>query len=136
MDFSAFYRVVCQELCRKKICRTVRLNTLLCDEKMRSITGLICLISSATAWAEEAVFLGQVIDPSASVTQIRVCGSDEIVQFGVMASNQYFWFMRKLAEESEAGSVLVEVRGERNGDTLERMSILSIEHGACDPAGT
>jgi len=30
MDFSAFYRVVCQELCRKKICRTVRLNTLLC----------------------------------------------------------------------------------------------------------
>ena len=29
MDFSAFYRVVCQELCRKKICRTVRLNTLL-----------------------------------------------------------------------------------------------------------
>jgi len=29
MDFSAFYRVVCQELCRKKICRIVRLNTLL-----------------------------------------------------------------------------------------------------------
>ena len=112
------------------------LRRALCDEKMRSLAGLIFLISSATAWAEEAVFLGQVIDPSASANQIRLCGSDEIVQFGVMASNQYDWFMRKLAEESESGSVLVEVRGERNGDTLERMSILRIENGACDPEGT
>ena len=37
MDFSAFYRVVCQELCRKKICRTVRLNTLLGEKDGRVI---------------------------------------------------------------------------------------------------
>ena len=103
---------------------------------MRALASLLCLLSTATVSAEEAVLLGQVVDPGGSATRIRVCGSDTIIRLGVMASNQHVWFMRKLSEASEAGPVLVEVRGEISGDTLERMDIITVETGVCDAAGT
>lgn len=53
-----------------------------------------------------------------------------------MASNQYVGFMSKVNEASESGSVLVQVRGQWDGHTLERMHIIRVENGACSGAGT
>lgn len=103
---------------------------------MRVFALFIFSLSSAVIAAEDILVFGQVVDPAASPMLLRVCGTDKNVRLGVMASAKYDWFVRQVSEKSSSGSVLVEVRGKWNGESLEQMDILNVESGACNTAGT
>jgi hypothetical protein len=66
----------------------------------RSFSVACVLALTAVAYADQSVVTGQLTFNSAGVGQIAECGTQRIIEFGVMASTPYFQFAKRYEEIS------------------------------------
>jgi hypothetical protein len=105
----------------------------------RRLKVVACALAAiAAAHADESVIEGQLTFNSQGVGQIVECGTQRVIELGVMASNPYFHFSRRYDEVFGDGKkpVLVKLAGRLVSSSegslvLEAPRMVAMEAGAC-----
>ncbi|HTE43153.1 MAG TPA: hypothetical protein VK629_20185 [Steroidobacteraceae bacterium] len=105
---------------------------------LRSLIVLSMVATVPIAHAEKLLVKGELTFSFYGVAQLRECGTQRQIEFGVMTSTPYFNFLKRHDEVAGAQKrpVLAEVEGELSRTSegrfvLNSLRVVSIAQGKC-----